>query len=161
MACDPEPVLFFDAWQQAHERLGCPEQPAEQVTLAEQALEHGRMLWESSTKQIYVLMESGTWLAYEDTFEEGTDLPYDPNLPPPPEQPQRGFGKIWREELGGPEATIGWALEGERPVSGWRQRFDRGLLIWTDAIMAGEEGTGTAYLLYEDGTWQATAASRP
>ena len=161
VACDPEPVHFLDTWQQAHERLGCPEQLAEQVTLAEQALEHGRMLWDSSTKQIYVLVESGTWLAFDDTFEEGIDPPYDSNLPPPPQQPQRGFGKVWREELGGPEAAIGWALEGERPVFGWRQRFDHGLLIWTDAILAGEEAQGTAYLLYEDGTWQATSAPPP
>jgi len=161
VACDPLPVLFVDTWQQANERLGCPEQPAEQVTLAEQALEHGRMLWDSSTKQIYVLVESGTWLAFDDTFEEGIDPPYDSNLPPPPQQPQRGFGKVWREELGGPEAAIGWALEGERPVFGWRQRFEHSLLFWTDAILAGEEGQGTAYLLYEDGTWQATSAPPP
>jgi hypothetical protein len=119
------------------------------------------MLWDSSTKQIYVLMEAGSWQAFDDTFEEGIDPAYDANLPPPPKQPQRGFGKVWREELGGPEATIGWALEGEHPVSGWKQRFERGLLIWTDAVPAGEEGPGTAYLLYKDGTWQAIAAPVP
>jgi photosystem II stability/assembly factor-like uncharacterized protein len=160
-ACDPEPVRFLDIWQQAHTRLGCPEHLAEQVNLAEQALEHGRMLWDSSTSQIHVLMSSGIWHAFPDTFEEGIDPPYDPNLPPPPQQPQRGFGKVWREELGGPQAVIGWALEGERPVFGWRQRFDHGLLIWTDAIWAGEEGQGTTYLLYDDGTWQATPAQLP
>ena len=161
VTCDPEPVLFAKVWQQAHARLGCPEGQAEEVLLAEQALEHGRMLWDSDTLQIYVLMEAGTWLAYDDTFEEGIDAPYDPNLPPPPKQPQRGFGKVWREELGGPDAAIGWALEGERPVSGWKQRFEGGLLIWTDTVWAGAQGTGTAYLLYDDGTWEGLAAPLP
>jgi hypothetical protein len=68
---------------------------------------------------------------------------------------------VWREELGGPEATIGWALEGERPVSGWKQRFEGGLLIWTDAVWAGEQDPGTAYLLYDDGTWEGMAARLP
>ena len=161
VACDVEPETFADVWQQVSAQLGCPEGPEERVTLAEQALEHGRMLWDSSTRRIYVLVESGTWQDYEDTFEEGIDPPYDADLPPPPKQPQRGFGKVWREALGGPEAAIGWALEGERPVSGWRQRFDRGLLIWTDAVLAGEGEPGTAYLLYEDGTWAPLAAPSP
>ena len=161
VACDPQPAIFRDVWRQADAQIGCPEGPAEEVALAEQPLEHGRMLWDSSTKQIYVLMVSGNWQAYGDTFEEGIDPAYDANLPPPPEQPQRGFGKVWREELGGPEAAIGWALEGERPVGGWRQGFEGGLLIWTDAVPAGEEGPGTAYLLYKDETWQAIAAPVP
>jgi len=161
VTCDPEPAIFGGVWQQVNVRLGCPEGPAGQVALAEQALEHGRMLWESSTRQIYVLMETGSWQAYDDTFEEGIDPPYDANLPPPPKQPQRGFGKVWREELGGPEAAIGWALEGERPVAGWMQRFEHGLLIWTDAVHTGEDGPGTAYLLYQDGRWEARAAPVP
>jgi DNA-binding beta-propeller fold protein YncE/photosystem II stability/assembly factor-like uncharacterized protein len=156
VVCESEPAVFWDVWQQASANLGCPEGPAGEVILAEQALEHGRMLWDSSTRLIYVLMEAGTWQVFDDTFEEGIDPAYDANLPPPPKQPQRGFGKVWREELGGPEAAIGWALEGERPVDGWKQRFEGGLLIWTDAVLAGEEGT--AYLLYEDGTWEAVAA---
>jgi hypothetical protein len=131
------------------------------VTLAEQALEHGRMLWDSSTRQIYVLMEAGSWQAFDDTFEEGIDPAYDASLPPPPKQPQRGFGKVWRERLGGPEAEIGWALEGERPVAGWKQGFKGGLLIWTDAVLAGEEKPGTAYLLYEEGTWEPIGAPVP
>jgi hypothetical protein len=159
--CDPMPMVFMDVWQQADAHLGCPEGLEERVTLAEQALEHGQMLWDSSTKRIYVLMEAGSWQAFDDTFEEGIDPAYDAALPPPPKQPQRGFGKVWREELGGPEAAIGWALEGERPVAGWRQRFEGGLLLWTDAVVAGEEGPGTAYLLYEEGTWQAIAAPVP
>lgn len=161
VACAIEPERFHAVWQQVSQRLGCPEQPAEQVFMAEQPFERGRMIWDSSQTQIYVLPDRGSWQAFADTFVEGVDLDYDPALPPPPQQPQRGFGKVWREQLGGPEAAIGWALESERPVNGWQQRFERGLLIWTDAALEGEEGTGTAYLLYDDGTWQAVSAPAP
>jgi hypothetical protein len=52
-------------------------------------------------------------------------------------------------------------LENERPVLGWRQRFDRGLLIWTDTVLAEKEVQGTAYLLYDDGAWEAVSATMP
>ena len=159
--CALEPLRFRTVWQQARERLGCPEQSAEQLLLAEQPFERGRMIWDSGSLQIYVLLDPGTWEAYEDTFEEGADPETDPTLPPPPQQPKRGFGKVWREQLGGPQATIGWALEEERPVDGWRQRFEQGLLLWTDATVEGTGGAGTAYLLYDDGTWQAIAMPMP
>ena len=155
-ACAVEPVRFKAVWQSpgVGERLGCPQQEAEALFLAEQPFEHGRMIWDSGTtaKRVYVLLDSGTWQAFADTFTEGVDPEYDPALPPPPRQPVRGFGKVWREQLGGPQAAIGWALEAERGVpDGWRQPFEGGLLVWTDAAQ------GTAYLLYGDGTWQAVA----
>lgn len=159
--CALEPLRFRTVWQQVRDRLGCPEQPEEQLLLAEQPFERGRMIWDSGSLQIYVLLDAGTWEAYEDTFEEGVDPETDPTLPPPPQQPKRGFGKVWREQLGGPRATIGWALEEERPVDGWHQRFKRGLLLWTDATVEGAGDAGTAYLLYDDGTWQAVAMPVP
>jgi hypothetical protein len=160
-ACASEPVRFRAVWQQARTRLGCPEHLAEQVRLAEQPFEYGCMIWNSSSLQIYVLSDEGTWQAFDDTFREGVDPDYDPDLPPPPRQPQRGFGKVWREQLGGAQAAVGWALEGERPVDGWRQRFEWGLLVWTDAVLQGEDIAGSAYLLYDDGTWQAFPAAAP
>lgn len=161
VGCTIDPVRFAEVWQQARAQLGCPQQPAEPVPLAAQAFERGSMIWDSSTRQIYVLMESSNWQVSDDTFVEGADPAYDPALPPPPQQPQRGFGKVWREQLGGPQSAIGWALEGERSVSGWRQRFDHGLLVWTDATPMGADEPGTAYLLYDDGTWQAFPAPAP
>jgi photosystem II stability/assembly factor-like uncharacterized protein/sugar lactone lactonase YvrE len=161
VACAAEPTYFRAVWQQAEARLGCPEGEAQQVALAEQPFEQGHMIWDSSTRRIYVLRENSDWYAFDDTFVQGVDPDYDPALPPPPKQPQRGFGKVWRERLGGPQADIGWALEGERAVDGWRQRFEHALLVWTGVPIEGMEGTGTAYLLYDDGTWQAVAATAP
>jgi photosystem II stability/assembly factor-like uncharacterized protein len=161
LGCSLEPALFLGVWQQARARLGCLKEQAESVTLAEQPFEHGRMIWDSSNRRIYVLSESGLWQSFEDTFVEGVDLAYDPELPPPPQQPQRGFGKVWRQQLGGPQAAIGWGLEGERSVAGWREPFDRGLLVWTDDALAGAQAPGTVYLLFDDGTWQAIPAPGP
>jgi len=155
--CSIQPGLLQAVWDQVQPKLGCPEEPATATILAEQAFEQGRMIWDSTTGQIYVLMNTNQWQVFEDTFEETTDPAYDPALPPPPQQPQRGFGKVWREQLGGTQAAIGWALEQERPVNGFRQRFQRGSLFWTDAIAPGATAPGTAFLLYDDGTWQAIA----
>jgi hypothetical protein len=148
-------------WQQAGARLGCPAGGAEQAQLAEQAFEQGRMIWDAGRDSIYVLQADGRWQAYEDTWAEGQDILWDPALPPPPRQPQRGFGKVWREKLGGPAAAIGWATEDERAVDGWKQPFGGGLLVWTDALPPGAQQAGSAYLLYDDGTWQVVAAPRP
>jgi photosystem II stability/assembly factor-like uncharacterized protein len=159
--CALEPERFGGVWQQARTGLGCAEESAEEVFFAAQPFEQGHMIWDSDSNQVYVLVAAGDWQAHEDTFVDGVDPAWDANLPPPPLQPQRGFGKVWRDQLGGPESVIGWALEGERPVDGWRQRFERGLLLWTDTVNGDSSQTGIAYLLYEDGVWEAIPAPRP
>lgn len=153
--CSLQPELLQGVWDQVQSQLGCPERPASATTLAEQAFEHGRMIWNSMTRQIFVLMDTNRWQAFDDTFEEEIDPAYDTTLPPPPKQPQRGFGKVWREQLGGTQAAIGWALESEQSVQGFQQPFQRGSLYWTDAVAPGATAEGTAYLLYNDGTWQS------
>ncbi len=162
--CAFEPSRFYEVWLKERDRLGCPRQLERQISLVEQPFEHGYMIWDSETKEIYVLLaaERFSWQVYQDTFQEG-ELEYDKTLTPPSpslKQPRRGFGKVWREQLGGPQATIGWALENERPVAGWRQRFYHGRLYWTDAAQV-DRKTGTAFLLYEDHTWRAVPAAVP
>jgi photosystem II stability/assembly factor-like uncharacterized protein len=159
--CEFVPLRFASVWDRADHKLGCPHDVAQPLMLAEQPFERGLMIWESDSRQIYVLLDDGTWQALADTWIEGVDPAYDSNLPPPPVQPQRGFGKVWREQLGGPEAAIGWALANERAVDGWRQQFDGGMLVWTDAVHKEASGSGTAYVLYGDGTWEAMAVPRP
>ncbi|HEX2623100.1 MAG TPA: hypothetical protein VHL11_23230 [Phototrophicaceae bacterium] len=90
-----------------------------QIQVAEQTFEHGRMFWLEPIDQIWVMVEnpndkrSGVWMVYDDEFEEG-DIEVDPKLVPPDGlfQPERGFGKLWREN---PEVKdgLGWAKEGE------------------------------------------------
>jgi hypothetical protein len=52
---------------------------------------------------------------------------------------------VWREQLGGPQAAIGWALEPERGYDMFAQPFTSGLAF------TGPDGP--AYILYADGTW--------
>ncbi len=72
-----------------------------QIQVAEQVFERGRMFWIQPRKQIWVLQQTepgrGKWLVYDDTFQEG-EPEFDPTIIPPNGlyQPERGFGKLWR-----------------------------------------------------------------
>lgn len=96
-----------------------------EVQVAEQLFEHGRMFWIEPIGQIWVLRITGegrgTWEVYEDTFEEG-ELETDPNLVPPDGlyQPERGFGKLWRES-DTIRQDLGW---GVTPEFGYVSRYE-------------------------------------
>jgi hypothetical protein len=62
---------------------------------------------------------------------------------------------VWREQLGGPQAGIGWGITEERAADGWRQRFENSQVFWLDPP------GGMAYLLYHDGTWEAVSVGGP
>lgn len=87
------------------------------IQVAEELFEHGRMFWVGATQQIWVLKivgeGYGTWEVYEDTFVDG-EPENDPNLVPPDGryQPQRGFGKLWRES-GNLREELGWGVTPE------------------------------------------------
>ncbi len=90
-----------------------------QIFIADQKFERGRMFWLQPVRQIWVLTtaEDGTqvWQVYNDTFEEGM-MERDPAIVPPVggnrTQPERGFGKLWRET---PQLReqLGWAIGNE------------------------------------------------
>ncbi|MDZ4769044.1 MAG: hypothetical protein SGJ24_07950 [Chloroflexota bacterium] len=96
-----------------------------QITVAEQLFEGGRMFWIQPTGQIWLLMTTqegtGEWSIYADDFVDGEpDL--DSTLVPPDGryQPERGFGKLWRES----EAinqSLGW---GVTPEFGYVSRYE-------------------------------------
>ncbi len=94
-----------------------PTATTAEINVAEQVFEGGRMLWIQPTDQIWVLVVTsegeGTWTVYDDTFEEG-DVERDPTITPPQGlyQPERGFGKLWRETPEVREA-LGWAVTPE------------------------------------------------
>jgi uncharacterized protein with LGFP repeats len=120
-----------------------------------QTFERGRMIWVDHLQEDYVYVltygadeSGGTWQAYEDTFREG-DLESG-GLTPPEErlEPIRGFGKVWWEELGGPDARVGWALAPEQGYVGEMQLFEHGLMLWNPL-------DGTTYVLLDDGVWGA------
>lgn len=98
--------------------LGFPTPVRAQVQVAEQLFEGGRMFWLQPTGQIWVAIVSsegrGSWSVYQDNFIDGTDLDIDPSIVPPAGrlQPERGFGKLWRESPEVREA-LGWAVTPE------------------------------------------------
>lgn len=88
-----------------------------QIQVAEQVFEGGRMFWLQPTQQIWVMIVEaegrGDWQIFEDTFEDG-ESEFDPEIVPPEgmSQPERGFGKLWRENPDLREA-LGWAVTPE------------------------------------------------
>ncbi len=97
---------------------GFPTPVRASVQVAEQLFEGGRLFWLQPTQQIWVLTITGeargNWSVYEDTYIDGVDLASDPSIVPPDGrlQPERGFGKLWRESVEVREA-LGWAVTPE------------------------------------------------
>jgi hypothetical protein len=126
--------------------LGCPLAPPDLAQMARQSFQNGRMIWYGDEQAIYVLNNDGTWRSFEDTFEEGQpELDESLVAPDGLYQPIRGFGRIWREQLGGPEATIGWATLPEGAVNGSTQRWEHGRLF--------SFGLPERFLIFDDGRW--------
>lgn len=76
------------------------------------------MFWLQPVGEIWVLLngsapDSGEWLIFLDIWEEGMPA-LDPNLIAPDGlyQPERGFGRLWREEAEVAE-RLGWAVDTE------------------------------------------------
>ncbi len=132
-----------------------------QIQVAEQVFENGRMFWIQPTGQIWVMIVTeegeGDWTVYSDDYTD--DEPeIDPELTPPAgmEQPRRGFGKLWRET---PELmdALGWAIT---PEFGYVSRYEYHCLEEEDAVCV--DGYHIVTSLYEEAfrfneatnTWQ-------
>ena len=117
----------------------------EQAVVVEQVFENGRMFWFRDRRYVWVAVgdevdpTSGDWFCFEDTFVEG-DVESLPELEPSedmttesifdnanPQQPIRGFGKIWREqdEL---REQLGWALAPEIEINTRRDYLAGGVV---------------------------------
>ena len=125
--------------------LGCAVSQLQTLTMARQAFERGQMVWERDGRSILVLRDDGTWQGFTDDWTEGQPS-VDATITAPEGlvQPARGFGKVWREQLGGPEAEIGWAFAPEQGIEGesrfWQNgrtlRFgDEWLALYADGRM--------------------------
>ncbi len=94
-----------------------PTPTLSQIQVAEQVFEHGRMMWIQPREQIWVMVDDGTgkgqWSTFEDVFADG-ESEFDASLVPPEGmfQPERGFGKLWRENQTLHDA-LGWGLTPE------------------------------------------------
>ena len=126
--------------------LGCPSSEHSSLQGARQEFQRGRMLWLGERDEIVVLAEDGRWQQWPDRWSEG-DAPDDPGMVAPAglQQPLRGFGKVWREQLGGMDAAIGWALEAERSVEIRIRSWSGGTVLAVDSDI---------FVLLSDGSWR-------
>ncbi len=156
--------LLGDVWRV---ELGGPDGALGYATDIEQKLwcagqlfERGMMTWldQLNEDHIYVLTygeteTGGDWQVYVDTWREGD--PESAGFEPPEKlfEPVRGFGRLWREELDGLDAPLGWALEPEQGYTGSVQPFEHGLMLWNPLDQV-------AYVLWDDLTWTAYPVSQ-
>lgn len=133
--------------------LGQPLGAAARISSAYQLFQHGLMFWRGDTQTIYVLFyNQPNWVAFADRWTEGMA----PGGGPAPEAgvylPQRGFGKIWREQPS-LQQRLGYALAADQ-VSGelLAQPFDHGLIVSGNV-----GGAPTIYVLYQPGTYERYA----
>lgn len=154
LRCSAWPVRGFGhvyrRYTDLPDRLRCQKAPETAVQLARQTFEHGLMLWRADTREILVVREGDAWSAYQDTWREGEPLAEVGEVPDGLLAPERGFGKLWRQERGLREA-LGWATTVEQALPGAVQEFEGGRMLWT--------GDRVIYVLYPDGTWQSYADS--
>jgi hypothetical protein len=144
-ALDACPSSIYAPWRAAFTALsfggdlGCPLEAQEGVATATQPFEGGQMVWVDRGAQgrtIIVELRGRAEptaprgalyvaLVYEDTWAEGQ--PVDGELEPPAGrlEPQRGFGKLWRDR---PllRRSLGWALAPEQPATGVYQAWSSG-----------------------------------
>jgi YVTN family beta-propeller protein len=125
--------------------MGCAAGQPRTVQMAIQPFTNGLMLWRADTRKITVVNFNFTWAEYDDTWdtgqpEGGTERPPAAGL----FAPKRGFGKIWRDKLGGPAAGVGWATQKERSVVTETQEFENAI-AYEDKII------GNA-IFFKDGT---------
>jgi len=141
-----EPFAAAYAEAEIAARLACPVDAVTATQAAFQPFEQGRMFWRADLRDIDMLHSSGWWARYDDTWDEAQPAS-DPSLTPPQglEQPVRGFGKVWREQLGGSQAAVGWALAPEQGYEMLSQPFGGGQMF---TGLAGE-----VFVLYTDRTW--------
>lgn len=92
----------------------CPLGPAASGSGAFQQFQNGVMIWIQAQDAVYVIYDSATvprWQVFQDTFTEG--IPDDTSWAGTPPQftfyPRRGFGLIWRNQLGVRD-RLGWAV---------------------------------------------------
>lgn len=154
--CPVEPDIALATYPDLYQHLGCAQDEAsfEPVALNEFGTgpDYERfMLWFSSENQIYVLLPSGQWERYLDTWTEEQETflcnPLDGEATSPP-LPRRGFGKIWCT-VEGLQETMGMVEREERLCQHTvTQRFTRGRLI-----ACYEDATIRFFRIMDDGTW--------
>ncbi len=129
------------------ERLGCALNQVHATDAAYEAFENGFMYWRKDALKIYVLYNAGAWAEYTDSYKGEPEPPITPTPPAGKVAPVRGFGKVWREQLGGAKSALGWATAAEQGLSASPvEDFQRGVIFTCG-------GRGTFVLFRDNGRW--------
>ena len=148
--CSITPILGFgrvwNNYPSVRNRLGCATGAETATWAAEESFEHGYMYWRQDDTFLYVLNSNGTWQGYDDTWTSA-EPEWDASITPPwgLYQPKRGFGKVWRDNSS-VRSGLGWATTEERGFHGSIQRFEHGMMLWSDVR--------GIFVLYSDGHWE-------
>lgn len=133
------------------DRIGLPTATETKVGGAYQLFEGGMMFWREDTATIYVLFagDPGIWYAFADGWTTGMEPGGGAGPATGQFKPQRGFGKVWREQ---PEVQkrLGYALSADEIGTNLVvQPFEHGLMVWTTA-----SGKPMISVLYENNTYE-------
>jgi LysM repeat protein len=118
---------WFFVFYPSKQDSSCPG-PMISSNAAGENFEGGRVYWydalpgsADTRRTIYVIYNDGTWETFVDSWDESQPS-NDPSIMPPGGrfQPERGIGKLWRENTG-VRGKLGWAYEPEKPFMGRRQ----------------------------------------
>jgi serine/threonine-protein kinase len=136
------------------QRLGCASQAGADAEIAEQAFEHGSMVWYGKPlEQIYVLVgsDSGTWHVFEQSALLGQPLPTPAAPPTGRVAPSSSFELIWGSQPS-VQTQLGWGVRPEDgPFAGVLQSFTGGTLLFSP-VGLGRGGSIT--VLFGDGTFR-------
>jgi hypothetical protein len=117
---------------------------------AYEEFEKGWMFWREDRSEIYVVDCSG-WANYRDTWKKEEDDEYScpetgaPSQTPP--TPREGFGKVWCDELRGPDAAIG---EARKDQTGYKMQ----IRVFGNGDMEVFDPDDRVFTLRADGTCQ-------
>ncbi len=128
------------------DQLGLPTGGEARVVGAYQVFENGLMIWRGDSKTVYVLFnDQSAWYAFADSWTEGMDVGGGIGPVAGQFKPKRGFGKIWREQPD-VQKRLGHALSADEFATELVvQQFERGMLLWSNAI-----GKPLIYALYQN-----------
>ena len=142
------PLACPDVWFFQPPPEACPTGPAKDAQLIEEPFERGRMLYISTSNQIFALFNdtlTPAWLVLDNKFDLATGAESDPDFSPPPGyyQPLRRLGFVWR----GNDTVrnrLGLATEPETTYDGFTQA--------TGSAASAGGNTQTLYINSADGT---------
>lgn len=130
--------------------IGCPIEAEVADLGVEQLFQGGAMYYRQENDQFWVFNGgiSGTWRKYLDVYASDPE-PAD-TAPDGLVTPSSGFGRLWNKHAN-IRQSLGWGTTLETPFTGVFQRFDRGQMLYSQAVNGHSK---RIYVLYNNGTFE-------